>query len=78
MTKAKGFVRPGKGRQKGYRRIAVSMPEELFERISERARAAHVPFTVTAVDLLRCGLLDIEDSEAHDPENYHPMVSSLP
>lgn len=64
---AKGFKRPGKGPLRSHRKIAINIPAEIFERISARANAAGVPFTVQAVDLLRCGLLDVEDSERHEP-----------
>lgn len=64
---AKGFKRSGKGPLRSHRKIAINIPADLFERISARASAAKRPFTVEAVDLLRCGLLDVEDSERHEP-----------
>jgi hypothetical protein len=65
LQKAAGFRRT-----KGHRKIAINIPEEVFDKIRRRAEAEQVPFTVKAVELLRCGLLDYEDSERHDPPRW--------
>jgi len=53
-------------RESGRVKIAISMPETLFDKINKRAAADGVSFNKIAVDLLACGLLDIEESEMYD------------
>lgn len=66
MTKpnqtAKGF-----GRRKGHKKIAVNMPEEVFDKVARRAKQDNVSFNAKAVELLKCGLFDYEESEQHEP-----------
>jgi hypothetical protein len=62
LQKAAGFKRTT-----GHRKIAINIPEEDFIKIKQRAESDGVPFTAKAVELIRCGLLDYEDSERHDP-----------
>jgi hypothetical protein len=64
--KAEGFKRT-----KGHRRIALSIPEDVFAKIKRRAEFDEVPFTVEAVALIRDGLGDLEAKERHEP--YHPL-----
>jgi hypothetical protein len=52
----------------GKKRIAIAIPDELFEKIAKRAKDDNVPFTVKAVELLSCGILDYEESERFEPE----------
>lgn len=51
----------------GFKKIAIDMPEELFDKILTRAIKAGVPFNTIAVTLLSCGVLDYEESESHEP-----------
>ena len=59
---AKGFVH-----NEGSKKIAINMPEELFNKISQRAAEDSVSFNAKAVELLSCGVFDYEESEAHEP-----------
>lgn len=47
----------------GRRRIAVTIPEELFQKINGRAKEQGVPFSTVAADLLACGELCIWEME---------------
>jgi hypothetical protein len=59
---ANGFID-----EKGYRKIAISFPPEVFRKVNSRAHAARKPFTTMAVELIKCGLYDYEESEKHEP-----------
>jgi len=49
--------------QKGKRKIAIEMPEELFDKIANRAKTNGLSFNAMAVQLLDCGVFDYEESE---------------
>ncbi len=49
------------------RKIAVSMPVEVFAKIAKRAKVSGTSFSEQAVDILKCGLFDLEESERYDP-----------
>ena len=56
---------------KGYKdgqvvKIAVGLDPELFERVCGRAKDTNISFSQTVRDLLKCGLLCIEESIADD------------
>jgi hypothetical protein len=57
-----------KGNLRGDRiRIAISMPQQLFDRINIRALRKGCSFNAEANLLLSCGLFDYEESESLDP-----------
>jgi metal-responsive CopG/Arc/MetJ family transcriptional regulator len=53
--------------RKGFTKIAVSFPDELFKKIKRRTEKSGLTFSEVVSDLSACGLLDIEDSEMHEP-----------
>ncbi len=53
--------------KKGHRKVAISFPEGLFKTIDARAKAAKTSFSAEVVDLVKCGLLDVQESEALEP-----------
>jgi hypothetical protein len=61
---ARGYATKSKGR-----RIAVTIPEDLFHRINKRARTKQVPFSDIAADMIKCGELCIVESERDEPEH---------
>jgi hypothetical protein len=58
----------GYSTKKGQKKIAISMPEEVFDKIARRAKADGVSFNTKALELLRCGLFDYEESEEYEPK----------
>jgi hypothetical protein len=54
--------------EKGYRKVAVNWPPEVFVKINARADAAKVSFSTMAVRLAHCGIMDYEDSERLEPK----------
>ncbi len=50
-----------------YKRIAIGFPPEEFEKVEARAKADGVTFSAKALELIRCGLFDYEESEKHEP-----------
>ena len=52
-------------------KIAINFPKEIYDKIKRRADKAKISVSEQAVDLVKCGLLDIEESEQHDPKPYN-------
>jgi len=55
----------------GYRvgdqlRIAVNFPEQLFHDIIAMAKNEKKSFNVMVIDLVKCGKLDLEESDKHE------------
>jgi len=51
----------------GYSKIAVSFPDDLFKAILKMAKKEDKTFNVMVLDLVRCGKLDLEESDKHEP-----------
>lgn len=66
-SKKKPPLPTGYQARKGYTKIAVSIPDEFFVRVKRRACRTKNTFSETFVDLAKCGLLDIEESELYEP-----------
>lgn len=49
-------------------KIAIGLPLDVYEKVKRRAAKAKKSFSAEAVDLIKCGLLDVEDSERHEPK----------
>lgn len=49
------------------RRVAVTFTEQIFEKVMRRAKDDEVSFSTKALELIRCGLFDYEESEKHEP-----------
>jgi hypothetical protein len=54
--------------EKGYRKVAVNFPPEIFAKVNARAAEAGVSFSSMAVRLIHCGVFDYEESEALEPK----------
>jgi hypothetical protein len=48
-------------------KIAVNFPDEVYNKIDRRARTKKTSFSAMAVELVKCGLFDFEESEKHEP-----------
>jgi hypothetical protein len=48
------------------KKIAITMPEEIYDKIAFRADLDNMTFSKKAVELIDCGLFDYEESERHD------------
>lgn len=53
--------------RKGYRKVAVSFPENLFTKISQRAIKSKKSFSETVAELCAVGDLDLTESDALEP-----------
>ncbi len=51
-----------------HHKIAVTIPIDVYNRIKLRAYAEGISFSTCAAALIACGLLDYEESEAHEPQ----------
>jgi hypothetical protein len=49
-------------------KIAVKLSRPVFEKLVARAAKDKVSFSVTVEDVLKCGILDLEESEALEPQ----------
>lgn len=50
----------------GYTKIAISLSHATFARVLARAKAENRPFSETLEDTLLCGLLCLDESDAHE------------
>ena len=50
----------------GKLKIAVNFPEQLFRDIIKMAKAEKKTFNDMVVDLVKCGKLDLEESDRHE------------
>lgn len=48
-------------------KIAVAFDRKTFEGLCKRALEKNLPFSEVVSDCAACGLLDLEDSERHEP-----------
>ena len=60
---------PGVGyiERPGYRKIAISFPEQQFHKIRERAMRENKTISEMVSELCTVGLLDLEESDALEP-----------
>jgi plasmid stability protein len=63
-------------KKKGFHKLAVNFPDEVFKKIKSRATKAKRSLSDEAIDLIRCGILDVEDLERSEYEHY-PMEKTL-
>ena len=47
-------------------RIAVNFPKELFHGVIEMAKKENKSFNDMAIDLVKCGKLDLEESDKYE------------
>ena len=52
----------------GYTKFAVNFPDDLFKAVMKMARLEKKPFNTMVLDLIRCGKLDLEESDKHEPK----------
>jgi hypothetical protein len=57
-------------------KISIALDPELFKAICKRCKATEKSFSSVANDLIKCGLLDIEESERDEPD-YIPENMTL-
>lgn len=60
----------------GFTKIAVSLSDATFARIRERALAENKLFSEVLEDTLKCGLLCLDESDAHEPRGEAPQTWS--
>jgi hypothetical protein len=56
-------------RNGGNTQIAVRFPDELFKEIIKQAKREKKDFNAMVLDLIKCGKLDLEDSDRHEPSS---------
>lgn len=49
-------------------KIAVKIDRALFDKLKARAETKKVAFSIIVEDVLKCGLFDLEESEALEPQ----------
>jgi hypothetical protein len=49
--------------------LAVRFPSELFDQIINMAKKEEKDFNAMVVDLVKCGKLCLDESDAHEPRN---------
>jgi hypothetical protein len=54
-------------RMRGQTQVAVRFPDELFEAVIKMAKAEKKEFNAMVVDLVKCGKMDLEESDRHEP-----------
>jgi hypothetical protein len=59
----------GFDREDGSKQIAVRFPPQLFEQIIKMAQKEEKPFNTVVVDLVTCGKLCLDESDAMEPED---------
>jgi hypothetical protein len=65
MTKMpKGFRDKGRYNPK----VAVMFPEDLFAQITAMATVENKSFSVMVCELCRVGILDLQESDVHEPK----------
>lgn len=52
----------------GRTKIAVSFPYQLFDDIIEMAKRENKTFNNMVIELVKCGKLDLEESDKHEVE----------
>lgn len=52
---------------KGKHKHAVNFPRDVYDKIKRRAKKSGRSFSDEAIDLIKCGIFDIEESESYDP-----------
>lgn len=53
----------------GHTKICVNLTHDTFNRLLARAKAENKMFSVVAEDVILCGLLCLEESEALEPKD---------
>lgn len=56
----------GYSTQPGYTRISINIKHDVFKRLVEIAEKEQKPFSIVTEDILRCGLLCLDESDAHE------------
>jgi len=57
----------GFNRDDGSKQIAVRFPPQLFEQVIEMAKVEQKTFNATVLDLIQCGKLCLDESDAMEP-----------
>jgi hypothetical protein len=60
MKYPKGF------RMRGHTQVAVRFPDDLFKDIIAQAKAEKKDFNAMVIDLVKCGKLDLEESDKYE------------
>ena len=54
-------------RMRGHTQVAVRFPDDLFKAIIAMAKKENKDFNAMAIELCKCGKLDLEESDALEP-----------
>lgn len=57
-------------RMRGQTQVAIRFPDELFEAIIKLAKAERKEFNAMVLDLVKCGKLDLEESDSLEPSTH--------
>ena len=57
-------------RMRGHTQVAVRFPDDLFKTIIAMAKKEKKDFNAMVLDLARCGKLDLEESDRHEPAHH--------
>ena len=55
-------------RKNGFAKIAINIPEALFDDAIERAKKENKTFNQMVIDLLKCGKLCLDESDQYEPK----------
>jgi len=66
MRLPKGYPNPS---VPGHTKIAVSLSTSLFKQLRKRAEDEDKSFSALVEDVLKCGLLCLDESDAEEPRN---------
>ena len=54
-------------KMRGQTQVAIRFPDDLFKAIIAMAKKEKKDFNAMVLDLVRCGKLDLEESDKHEP-----------
>ena len=60
-------IRYPKGfRMRGHTQVAIRFPDDLFKEIITQAKHENKDFNTMVIDMVKCGKLDLEESDKHE------------